>query len=301
MSGRRRTGLGQGLGALIPSSNTPPPRTSADANGETGLREIPIDSILPNPYQPRTDWDKEKLKELSDSVREYGVLQPLIVTQLDEGAIGERFRLIAGERRWRAAKQAGLKTVPVVVREATERDILEWALIENIQRADLNSLEEAAAYQQMSEVGGLTHEEVADRVGKSRSAVTNTMRLLQLPEPIQNMLRRGELTEGHARNLLGLKQASLMIETAQRVINDGLNVRQTEELVNRIKQGVTERNHKENRLSVQDRDLERQFTSALRTQVELRRQKNGGRLVIHFRNEDDLQNIYDALLGEDGR
>lgn len=300
MSGRKRTGLGQGLGALIPSNpsnNRPDPTQS----GQTGLREIPIDSILRNPYQPRNQFDVEKLEELTASVREYGVLQPLIVTEHTEGAIGERFRLIAGERRWRAAKQAGLRTVPVVVREATERDILEWALIENIQREDLNPLEEALAYQQMAEVGDLTHDEVADRVGKSRSAVTNTMRLLQLPEAIQDMVRRGDLTEGHARNIVSLKQASLMMQVAEQVIKDELNVRQTEDLVKRIKQGVVERSQKENRLSVQDRDLEKQFTSALSTSVELRRQKNGGRLVIHFRNDDDLQNLYEKLIGEDGR
>ncbi len=302
MSGRKRTGLGQGLGALIPSGNTPPTnRPDLTQSGQTGLREIPIDSILRNPYQPRSEFDRDKIEELAASVREYGVLQPLIVTELEEGAIGERFRLIAGERRWRAAKQAGLQMVPVVVREASERDILEWALIENIQREDLNPLEEALAYQQMAELGDLTHEEVADRVGKNRSTVTNTMRLLQLPEPLQEMVRKGDLSEGHARNLLGLKQASLMMEVAQRVLKDELNVRQTEELVKRIKQGVSERSQKENRLSVHDRDLEKQFTSALRTQVELRRQKNGGRLVIYFKDEDDLQNIYDTLIGEEER
>lgn len=304
MSSRKRPGLGQGLGALIPSGNTTPPTpryTEPSDTGQTGLRQVPIDSILPNPFQPRVDSKEEsKLQELADSIREHGILQPLIVTFMDEGAIGERFRLIAGERRWRAAKRVGLSHVPVIVREATEQEMLEWALIENIQREDLNALEEALAYQQMVDYSRLTQEEIARRVGKNRSTVTNTMRLLKLPEPVQNMLRRAEISEGHARAILGLEEEhfSQIIPVAEQVFKEGLNVRQTEAIVKRIKEPPLSRTQTDNRISVYDHDLQRRFTSALGTQVELKRQKKGGQVVIHFKSDEDLQSLYEKLLGE---
>ncbi|MGH2543171.1 MAG: ParB/RepB/Spo0J family partition protein, partial [Ardenticatenaceae bacterium] len=177
MSSRKRRGLGQGLSALIPAGESDihslaglPVEARPD-----GYREVLANSILPNPYQPRNHLEDKLLDELAASIREHGIIQPLIVTQLKDGAIGERFRLIAGERRWRAARRAGLEHVPVVIKEATERELLELALIENIQRADLNPLEEATAYQQMAEFSSMTQSEIADRVGKSRSAVANTM------------------------------------------------------------------------------------------------------------------------------
>jgi ParB family chromosome partitioning protein len=302
MSSRKRPGLGQGLEALIPSTSgtAQRQRTIEPSNtGQTGLREIPIDSILPNTFQPRTDSKEEtKLQELADSIREQGILQPLIVTFEEEGAIGERFRLIAGERRWRAAKRVGLSHVPVIVREASEQEMREWALIENIQREDLNAYEEALAYQQMMEYSNLTQGEIARRVGKNRTTVTNTMRLLQLPEPVQNMLRRGELSEGHARAILGLDHASDMMTVADKVVADELNVRQTEALVKRMKEPPQQRGQSDNRISVYDNDLQRRFTSALGTQVELKRQKKGGQVVIHFKNDEDLQSLYEKLLGE---
>jgi ParB family transcriptional regulator, chromosome partitioning protein len=304
MSSRKRPGLGQGLGALIPSASgtTQPQRTNEPSNtGQTGLRQIPIDSILPNPFQPRTDSKEEtKLQELADSIREQGILQPLIVTFEEEGAIGERFRLIAGERRWRAAKRVGLSHVPAIVREASEQEMLEWALIENIQREDLNAYEEALAYQQMVEYSNLTQGEIARRVGKNRTTVNNTLRLLKLPEPVQNMLRSGELTEGHARAILGLEEDhfSQIIPVAERVVKEKLNVRQTEDLVKRIREPSVQRAQPDNRISVYDNDLQRRFTSALGTQVELKRQKKGGQVVIHFKNDEDLQSLYEKLLGE---
>ncbi|MDQ4076725.1 MAG: ParB/RepB/Spo0J family partition protein [Chloroflexota bacterium] len=295
MNSRKRRGLGQGLGALIPAGEaTAPPSTSMAAEGGmVGLREVSVNSILPNPYQPRTRMEEELLDELAASIREHGIIQPLIVTQIEDGAVGERFHLIAGERRWRAAKRAGLLEVPVVVKETTERQLLELALIENIQRADLNPLEEATAYQQMAEFSNMTQNEIADRVGKSRSAVANTMRLLKLPDAIQDLIRAGELSEGHGRQLLKLSTAAEMMEAAQLFINQGFSVRQAEEWVKHPP--TPSKTRKARGLSVQDRELQRQFTSAFGTRVELRRRKKGGQLVIYFENDEDLQSIYDSL------
>lgn len=303
MSSRKRRGLGQGLGALIPGGGGEPeptrePDEGTDASpSPSGLREVPIDSILKNPYQPRTMMEEEKLGELADSIREHGIIQPLIVTQIEDGAVGERFRLIAGERRWRAAKRVGLTQVPVVVKEATERQMLELALIENIQRADLNPIEEAMAYQQMAEFSGLTQEEIAERVGKKRTTVSNMIRLLRLPEPIQELVRAGALSEGHARTLLSLANASQMLEAATHFIEGGLTVRQAEEWV---KRGPSSAEPSESvaSLSLHDRDLQQQFVRSLGTQVELRRRKKGGQLIIHFADDEDLQALYSLLVQE---
>ena len=289
MSSRKRRGLGQGLGALIP--------TGESASSEVGLRNVPIDNILPNPYQPRGEMEEAKLQELTDSIREHGIIQPLIVTQLEEGAVGERFQLIAGERRWRAAKRVGLAQVPVVIKEASPQEMLELALIENIQRDDLNPLEEAVAFQQMAEMGDMTQNEIATRVGKSRSAIANTLRLLQLPEPLQEMVRSGELSEGHGRALLGLSEASRMMEAAQLFIRQNYTVRQAEAWVKREMEGTRSPAPKAP-LNAQDKALQHHFASALNTRVELRRRRKGGQLVIYFENDEDLQSIYDVIIEE---
>jgi ParB family transcriptional regulator, chromosome partitioning protein len=215
----RRSGLGRGLGALIP---TEVPGASA-----TVLRGGAVGSIDPNPNQPRTYFDEENLAGLTASVAELGVLQPLLVRELDEG----RYELIAGERRWRAARRAGLPTVPVVVREADEVASLEQAVVENLHRADLNPLEEAAAYQQLIEDFGLTQEQVAQRVGRSRSAVANTLRLFQLPPTIQRLLGEGQLSAGHAKALLGTPDRAYQESLARRVLAEGLSVREVEDAV----------------------------------------------------------------------
>jgi ParB family transcriptional regulator, chromosome partitioning protein len=215
----RRSGLGRGLGALIP---TEVPGASA-----TVLREVAVGSIEPNPNQPRSYFDEENLAGLTASVAELGVLQPLLVRELDAG----RYELIAGERRWRAARRAGLPTVPVVVREADEVASLEQAVVENLHRADLNPLEEAAAYQQLIEDFGLTQEQVAQRIGRSRSAVANTLRLFQLPPTIQRLLGEGELSAGHAKALLGTPDRAYQESLARRVVAEGLSVREVEDAV----------------------------------------------------------------------
>jgi ParB family transcriptional regulator, chromosome partitioning protein len=307
MSSRnKRRGLGQGLGALFPgtleetaeTASAPQEPSEEGRSPSAGYREVPIGSILPNPYQPRTQLDEEPLDELAASIREHGIIQPLIVTQIEEGAVGERFQLIAGERRWRAARRAGLEMVPVVIKEATEREMLELAIIENIQRADLNPIEEAAAFQQMADFSNMTQNEIAERVGKSRTAVANTMRLLKLPDPIQDLVRQGRLSEGHARALLGLSSASEMMDAAERIMRRGMTVRQAEELVRHLLAPRPDGASPERTLNLHDRELIRQFTSVLGTRVEMKRLKKGGHLVIHFENDEDLQSIYDNLVSE---
>lgn len=215
----RRSGLGRGLGALIPT----------DITGEAGsaLREVPVESIAPNPNQPRRYFDEEALATLTASVAELGVLQPILVRELAD----DRFELVAGERRWRAAKRAGLPSIPVVVRAVDDVLSLEQALVENLHREDLNPLEEAAAYQQLMEDFDLTQEQVAQKVGKSRSAVTNTLRLFQLPPSIQRLVAENQLAAGHAKALLGTPDRLFQEQLARTIVAEGLSVREAEEAV----------------------------------------------------------------------
>ena len=224
----RRSGLGRGLGALIPT----------DITGEagSGLREVPVGSISPNPHQPRAYFDEESLASLTASVAELGVLQPILVREVGD----ERYELIAGERRWRAAKRAGLPSIPVVVRTVDDVLSLEQALVENLHREDLNALEEAAAYQQLMEDFELTQEAVAQKVGKSRSAVANTLRLFQLPPAIQRLVAENQLTGGHAKALLGSPDRAFQADLAKRIVAEGMSVRQAEEAVRRHHEPVPE-------------------------------------------------------------
>jgi ParB family chromosome partitioning protein len=279
----RRSGLGKGLEALIPLAEEP----------KGGVTEVPVSAITPNPMQPRTALDPQALAELAASVREHGLIQPLIVTR--QGP--EHYQLIAGERRWQAARMAGLATVPVIVKEATPQQVLELALVENIQRADLNALEEASAFRQLVEEFGLTQEQVAERVGKSRVAVTNTMRLLRLPGEVKQALADGTLHEGHARALLGLPTAEAQVAALRTVIRKALSVRQTEELVRRL---LAEPLPKKPQRppNPETQTLEEEFRETLGTKVNLYRNRKGrGRLVIHFYSEEDLQSLYDVIVG----
>lgn len=322
-----RAALGRGIGALIPGaapSQIPPEEgsDSPDAMGRVrgAALEMPIESIQPNPQQPRHEFAEEALKELIDSVREHGVIQPLIVTRNETGDSAPYY-LIAGERRWRAAQAAGLATVPVIVKEANPEEMLALALVENIQRADLNPLEEARAYRELMDTFGLTQAEVARRVGRSRSAVANLVRLLNLPEEIIMTLHEGKITEGHARTIMMLEQREDQLVMLERVINEGYSVRQTEEMVRRVKDGllppavpeaaieeeaVTEaaprpatRGPKTRRppLDAETSVLEDSFRSALKTKVQLSRSREGGRLVIHFYSEEMLEHLYHVLVG----
>lgn len=243
--------------------------------------------------QPRTSLHPEALTELADSIREHGLIQPLIVTQ--QGP--ERYQIIAGERRWQAARLAGLATVPVIVKEATAQQSLEMALVENIQRSDLNPLEEAAAYRQLVDEFGLTQEQVAERVGKSRVAVTNTMRLLRLPSEVKQALADSTIREGHARALIGLPDRYAQLAALKTIMTKALSVRQTEELVRRT---LAPPEHKDRRPSMSPdiQALEDRFRETLGTKVSLYRSRQGrGRLVIYFYAQEELQAIYDAIVG----
>lgn len=277
MPGDRR-GLGKGLEALIPS--TP------------GVTQVGVDSIVPNPRQPRQALDPQALEELASSIREQGLVQPLVVTETEDG-----YQLLVGERRWRAAQLAGLDAVPVVVRDVTPQQMLELALVENLQREDLNPLEAAAAYQQLVEQFGMTQQQVADKVGKNRVTVTNTVRLLKLPVAVKETLLQGEITEGHARAILRLDSEKQQLEVLRATLKGGLSVRQTEEKVRRLTQEAKPRLARVER-PPELTALEDKFRQALGTKVSLSRGRKGGRLVVYFYSEEELQAIYDLIVGD---
>lgn len=275
----RRSGLGRGLESLIPIE------PSAE---EAGYRRIPVEQIRVNPDQPRTRFDDESLEEMAASMREVGVLQPIVVTGHDD-----QYVLIAGERRWRAAKRAGLTEIPAVVRETMGRPTLVEALIENVQRQDLTPLEEARAYQQLLENYGLTQDQVAQRVGKSRPAVANTLRLLQLPPEVQEMVESGDLSAGHARALVGLEDIAYAIHLAGRAVDDGWSVRQIEEAA-RARKG--ERRNAPTGVRqlrpVQIIELEKRLSDHLGSPVKINYRNEKGKMEIRFGSLAELERLY---------
>jgi ParB family chromosome partitioning protein len=260
--------------------------------------ELPVDRIAPNPYQPRKTMDPDKLQDLADSIRLHGLVQPLIVTR-DRGT--DRYLLIAGERRWRAAAMAGLTAVPVVVRDAVPQDMLELAIIENVVRADLGPLEEATSFRQLIDEFGLSQSEVAARVGRSRTAVANTLRLLNAPDQVQAALASEAISEGHARAILGLTATADQLALLQLVIDQGLNVRQTEAHVRRWGDQQKASTPLQSDRQPDEVRLEDRLRTALGTKVALKRTGDGrgGSLTIQFFSDDQLQVIYDKLVGED--
>lgn len=300
----KKRGLGRGLGALLINTEMAAgPRQEAAATiAQNGLQQIAIDHIYPNPRQPRTQFSEDTLAELAASIRVHGIIQPLIVTQ--NPVHQDHYSLIAGERRWRAAQLAGLTTVPAIVREASSSQLIEWALIENVQRADLNPVEEASAYQALMDEFALTQDEVADRVGKSRSTVANIVRLLRLPLAVQEALIHNRLSAGHARALLALEQPDLIELAAKEVVDKGLNVRQTEVLVKQwLARPGTPAEPPTPPIAAEEPQithLENRFRQMLGTRVNLNRNANGtGRLVIHFYNDEDLEQIYRLIARSD--
>jgi ParB family chromosome partitioning protein len=282
----KRHGLGRGLDALIPTGDLP-----LEAGG--GVLRIPHDAIQPNPRQPRAAIHAADLQSLAASIRQHGVLQPLIVAPHPDGA---GYVLIAGERRLQAARLAGLESVPVIVRMAAEQERLELALIENLQREDLNALEAAQGYRQLIDDFGLTHEEAAHRLGKSRASVSNTLRLLKLPPAVRQAIAGGSLSEGHARALLALPTPQAQAAAAQTILRRGLNVRQTEELVQRLT-GQRRRTTRTRRRSPDEVDVEDRLRQALGTRVILRRGRKGGSLVIRFFSDEELDALVDRIVG----
>lgn len=290
----RRSGLGKGLSSLIPSDSE---------SSETGkMAEIPISAIQANEYQPRSRFEEEALVSLTDSIRELGVLQPVLVRQLGP----DRYELIAGERRWRAARRAGLPSVPAIVRDSDDRHSLEQALVENLHREDLNSLEEASAFQQLIDEFELTQEQVAQRVGKSRSAVANTLRLFQLPGSVQRMVASGELAAGHARALLACPDRAVQERLAAQVVSEGLNVRQVEERVRLLAKPAEEPDGPESGSGASSvgetrpaalLELEELLGDHLATRVRASSARGKGKLTIEYADLDDLNRIYRAMSG----
>jgi len=278
-----RSGLGKGLDALIPTGQKTP-------GGEGGIAQIAIDLIQRNPRQPREKFDIEELDNLAASIREHGVIQPLIVSP----GKNEIYTLIAGERRLQAARKAGLKTVPVVIRHATDQQLLELALIENVQRADLNAIEEAEAYQHLSKEFKLSHETIATRVGKSRVAVTNTIRLLDASAAVKQALVDGRITEGHARALLALNTAKAQEALLSQVVNLDLSVRQTEALARKYS-GQKPASKKRAGSSADVNDVERRLRSSLGTKVSLKHGKKGGTVTIYYYSDEELDSLLEKL------
>ena len=285
-------GLGRGLNALIPPG--------AAIATIPGVREIDVAQIIPNPRQPRQKINPSELRELAASIKEHGIIQPLVVTPASDSInAAPRYQLIAGERRMQAAKLAGLKRVPVIVRGASPEEMLELALIENIQRADLNALEEANAYRQMMDDFSLTQEQVAAKVGKDRATVANSLRLLKLPEEFQRAIARGEISEGHARALLGLHDEQQRKAFLRATIEKGYSVRQLEEAVRRANEKGHKRKKKEEReMPAATRALEEAFRKALGTKVQVSRSRKGGKIVVHFYSEEELEAIYEKVVGK---
>lgn len=282
----QKSGLGRGLGALLPGGEPAP--------AGSGVLMVPVGDIAPNPRQPRGVLRPETIQELITSVREHGVLQPLIVTP---GDVEGHFVLIAGERRLQAARQAGLATVPVIVREATDQQRLELAIIENIQRADLSALEEAEAYRQLAEDFHLSHEMIAARVGRSRVTITNTLRLLKLPDSVKNALIEGRITEGHARAMLSLSTPEAQTAALRTVVNQDLNVRQTEELVRRLC-GEKPPARVKPVPAPEVLSLEERLRSSLGTKVALRTSRKGGTITIHYYSDEELEALLQRLLND---
>ncbi len=304
----RRSGLGKGLSALIP--------TEVSGDRSSVLRDVPIGSIKPNPRQPRVAFDDETMASLAASIKELGILQPVLVRQIG-GDAADEFELIAGERRWRAARRAGLHTIPVLVQTSDESRSLEQALVENLHRQDLNVLEEAAAYQQLIEEFGYTHDQVATRVGKSRTSVTNILRLLQLPSGVQRLLADGQVTPGHARALLGTPDRGYQEMLAKSIVADGLTVRAVEEKVRQHTEGgavdpatgqspehPAAEGVRQAGPSTSNRlpppgilELEELLSGHLNTRVKVDLTSKRGKVVVEFATLEDLERIYKLMVG----
>ena len=283
----KRRALGRGLSSLIPEGDQ-------KDKSKSGLVQVSLEAISPNPHQPRSRVNEEKLAELADSIREHGLIQPLIVTETSPG----KYSLIAGERRWRAAALAGLSEIPVVVKEASPRDMLELAIIENVQRDDLNAIEEAVAYQQLIDEFGMTQEDVAKSVGKSRPTVANTVRLLRLGPNIQAAVVDGQISGAHARALLPLPTPEAQSAVLQTIVKNGLSVRQVEALVKKILDGAKPKPKKAPVVAPEMTALADEISQSLGTKVDIQQGAKGGKLVIHYYSDEELQAIYESIVQE---
>ena len=279
----QKAALGKGLGALIPDLSV----LDEKERKSLGIMDVELDKIVPNEYQPRKVFNDEKLKELAASIKEQGIIQPIIVHR-----IGTNFGLIAGERRWRAARLAGLKSIPALVREATKRELIEQALIENIQREDLNPLEAAEAYRRLQDEFKLTQDDLAKRVGKERSTITNFLRLLGLPKEVKHELASGTLSMGHAKALLSLDRVRDQIQVAALIAKKGLSVREAEALAAHLKNPPRE---KKARLSHDLKTVEERLKKSLGTKVSIATKSKGGRIVIEYYSLEELDRILEKI------
>lgn len=275
-------GLGKGLHAFFPPT---------EAGEEEQIKEVSISELRPNPYQPRKVFDQKAIEELKESIIEHGILQPIVVRKSIKG-----FEIVLGERRFRAASEAGLKVIPVIVKDYDEQKMMEVALIENLQREDLNPVEEAQAYQKLMEHLKLTQEELATRVGKSRPHIANHIRLLQLPKPVLELLSNGQISMGHGRALLGLKKKTKMQLVVDRVMNENLNVRQLEKLISDINMNVSRGTKKKNvPANVFFQEKESSLRDRFGTSVSIKKSKRKGKIEIEFFSQDDLERILELL------
>jgi ParB family chromosome partitioning protein len=295
----RKGGLGRGLGSLIPSGE--PKQLSSVVAGVAidvaNLNRVPINAISPNPRQPRTVFDEEKMAELVTSIKEVGVLQPPVVRVISDG----RYELIMGERRWRAARIAGLSEIPVIIRQTPDNELLREALLENIHRSELNALEEGAAYEQLLNDFNYTHEELAQKIGRSRPHITNTLRLLQLPPSVQRRVAAGVLSAGHARALLALGDSAAMEKLANRIVTEGLSVRAVEEIISvGVKGGKSRPNTPPSRkTSPELAELAEELGDFLNTRVTIDKAtgKSNGKIIIEFASGEDLRRIIEEIEG----
>ncbi|MBI5285558.1 MAG: ParB/RepB/Spo0J family partition protein [Chloroflexi bacterium] len=291
MTSSPRPALGRGLSSLIPKTNA-----------GAGVETVDIDLIVPNPHQPRVRFDPEALQELAGSIGEHGVLQPVIVTQVRSDLGPTTYQLIAGERRVQAARMAGITRMPVVVKEAAGTELLEIALVENLQRQDLNALEEAAAFKRLADEFEMTQEQIAKRVGRSRTAVANTLRLLTLEDDIRASLASGQITEGHARALLGIDDSQIRLDAWRRIVADALTVRQAEEIARALKATSAPATKAvvtsaQRRIDPHVRAIEDDLRHALGSPVSVTRGRRGGRIVIRFHSDDELEGIIERIRG----
>lgn len=287
----KRRALGKGLGSLLPERPSTPTTATAAAGG--GLVEIELDRIVPNPAQPRADFDPEELEDLAASIREAGVLQPILVRATESG-----YELIAGERRWRAARQAGLRSIPALVQTAEPERSLELALIENIQREQLNPIEEAGAFAHLISEFELTQEQVAEHVGRRRSSVANTLRLLKLPPRVQDLIRERRLTAGHAKALLAIKDEARILAAAETMASGEVTVRAAEQIARRDGAAPGSATDGPALLDPNERDAEIRLQRTLGTRVRIRKQQGGrGRIEISFHNDDELIRLFELLEG----
>jgi len=290
MTSSHRQALGRGLSSLIPKTAEAP-----------SVETVDIDLISPNPEQPRERFEPVALEELAASIREHGVLQPVLVTQVRSDIGVTTYQLIAGERRLQAARMAGITRMPVVVKEAAGTELLEIALVENLQREDLNSLEEAAAFKRLSDEFDMTQDQIAKRVGRSRTAVTNTLRLLSLEEDIRVSLASGQITEGHARALLGIENAATRLDAWRRIVADSLTVRQAEEIARLLRESTKPAPRSTSHAGAPKqpeqwvRDVEADLRSALGARVTLTKGRKGGRIVIRFHSDNELEGIVERI------